>query len=73
MTERIKLEDLPDGARILGLAPIGVRWHATWNKSSQTWKPDGNCPAHEFAALTYDGKVLDIPANEGYEPYNETA
>lgn len=68
--KKIKLEDLPHGARIKGMAPIGVTWWATWNKHKQRWKPDGNCPAGEFAALEYNGMVIDIPANEGYTVYD---
>lgn len=68
---RVKLEDLPHGARVMGLAPIGVRWWATWDKHRQRMKPDGNCPAGEFAALEWNGLVLDIPGNENYIPYTQ--
>lgn len=68
--QRVKLEDLPDNARIRGMAPMGVVWWATWNKGRQQWKPDGNCPPSEFAALTFSGMIIDIPANENYQPYD---
>ena len=69
MKPKIKPEYIPDGGIIKGLGPIGVVWHAVWNKSKGTWKPDHGLPASEFAALTFNGAVIDIPANENYIPF----
>lgn len=38
---------LVPGERLLGMAPIGVRWMATVNERGRI-KPEGNCPASEF-------------------------
>jgi hypothetical protein len=38
--------EIPIGARILGMAPMGVRWEAVMTKKGI--RPDGNCPPGEF-------------------------
>ena len=43
----ITTSELKKGTRVLGLAPIGVRWRAVV-KPSGGIKPEGNCPRSEF-------------------------
>lgn len=43
-----RVRELPPGTRLGGLAPIGVKWSATITRNGKI-KPDGNCPAGEFA------------------------
>ena len=46
----IRLQDIPAGTRILGLAPIGIRWEGKMGRNGKI-KPAGNCPRGEFAAM----------------------
>ena len=43
----VKLADVPRDTALLGLAPIGVRWHGSMKKGKVV--PYGNCPVGEFA------------------------
>lgn len=43
----IRTSEVPQNASLLGLAPIGVRWHAVRKRGRIV--PDGNCPPGEFA------------------------
>lgn len=43
----IQWSNVPDGAALYGMAPIGVPWHAV--KKCGRVKPDGNCPRSEYA------------------------
>ena len=68
---RIKTEDIPHGARIMGLAPVGVRAFAAWNKPRGMWTPENSSlPASEFAALEVVSPraIIDIPPNDNYVP-----
>ena len=44
----LKREEIKPGARLCGLAPIGIQW---WGKMGPKGivRPDGDCPASEFA------------------------
>jgi len=60
---KIKLADVPNGAHILGMAPIGVRWEGTMRNGVVC--PDKGCPKGEFSpcyALLPDGwKEIECP------------
>jgi hypothetical protein len=43
----IRLTDIPVGTRLLGMAPIGVRWYGVMTRNGPT--PDKGCPPSEFA------------------------
>lgn len=43
----LKFSALPNGTRLLGMAPIGVQWEAEKTARGKL-KPDGNCPPGEF-------------------------
>ena len=57
----ITLAELPKGACVLGLAPIGVRWRAKVVKPG-VLKPEGNCPRSEFSPtnVCVGGKWFEI-------------
>lgn len=43
-----RFDDLPDGTRLRGFAPMGLRWEAVKTGKGRL-KPDGNCPPAEFS------------------------
>lgn len=57
---KVRLSDLPVGAEILGLAPVGRRWTAVMTKSGI--KPAPGCPAAEFLPCfaSYGGNVVEV-------------
>lgn len=60
----VNFTDIPKDTVLLGMAPIGVPWHADMKKGKVV--PAGNCPVGEFA-LTHamvKGKWHEV--NDGY-------
>lgn len=43
----VAISEIPDGATLMGMAPIGIRWSGL--KKRGVIVPDGDCPAAEFA------------------------
>lgn len=46
--QKVKYKDVPVGARVLSLAPIGIRGEGRRGRLGV--KPEGNCPRGEFSA-----------------------
>lgn len=62
---RADLLKLPRGTSVGGLAPIGIRWHATVSKRSDGTpylKPADGCPPNEFAPthVRINGKTYEV-------------
>lgn len=57
---KIAVPDIPVGASVLGMAPIGVRWMATMTRKGP--KPDRGCPRHEFVPCftQVDNEIREI-------------
>ena len=60
MERKIAWEDVPEGQRLRGLAPIGVRWLGTKRRGKVS--PDKGCPKSEFALTEawIDGDWVNI-------------
>lgn len=44
----VELKDVPIGTRLMGLAPMGIRWAAKIGPKRKI-RPEGNCPSCEFS------------------------
>ena len=57
----IALSALKKDTKVLGLAPIGIRWRGIVGNKGII-KPEGNCPRSQFVPTTayVDGKWLNI-------------
>ena len=58
--DTIRWEDIPNGTRLGGMAPIGIRWGGTkWRGRKVADKP---CPNGEFLVISawIDGRSVEV-------------